>query len=81
MVIASAFLKDGEQLLVLGLSVENLRRLQDGMPIDLSRATHGLAIPAGLKIVIFAGETEADMRQALAPLIGPSTVLDQKKPL
>jgi hypothetical protein len=80
MFIASALLADHEQLLVLGLSRENIRRLQEGLPIDLSQKTHGPTIPAGLKICIFAGETEESMRQQMADLIGPDTVENQKKP-
>ena len=80
MVIARAALKDGDELLILGLSRENRRRLEDGKPIDVSRETHGVSMPKGLKIMIFAGETEESMRQELAELIGPATVLDQKAP-
>lgn len=74
MFIAQTWLNEGEQLLILGLSAENRKRLAEGRPIDLSRKTHGLAIPAGLRIMIFAGETEESMRAELASLIGPETV-------
>jgi hypothetical protein len=80
MFIASAHLDTGDHLLVLGLSAENRRRLADGRPIDLSRVTHGMAIPAGLRIMIFAGETEESMGHQMADLIGPTTVVDQKRP-
>jgi hypothetical protein len=60
MFIANAHLEDGELLLILGLSRVNRERLEAGQPIDLSRASHGLAIPAKLKIMIFAGETVQD---------------------
>jgi hypothetical protein len=86
MLIASAQLEkddDGkdQQLLILGLSAENRRRLGDGKPIDLSRASHGMAIPAGLRIMIFAGETEDSMREQLGALIDPArTVIDQRQP-
>jgi hypothetical protein len=80
MFIASAILDDNKTLLVLGLSAENRRRLAEGQPIDLSRATHGMAIPAGLKIMIFAGETEETMREQMTALIGPTTIVDQKRP-
>ena len=80
MFIATVYLGDDEQLLILGLSRENRQRLEAGQPIDLSRASHGLALPAKLKIMIFAGETEASMKAQLRELIGPNTVQDQKKP-
>lgn len=80
MFMASAVLDEGNQLLVLGLSARNLELLKAGRPIDLSRASHGMAIPAGLKIVIFAGETEESMREQMSNLIGPTTVVDQKTP-
>jgi hypothetical protein len=81
MLIAQGLLGEGGTLLVLGLSRENMDRLESGQPIDLSRDTHGLAVPAGLKIMIFAGETEASMHKMLGTLIGPETVVDQKRPL
>lgn len=80
MFIASLYLGDDGQLLVLGLSRENRERLEQKRPIDLSRATHGMAIPAGLRIVIFAGETEETMRAQMATMIGPTTIVDQQKP-
>lgn len=81
MVIASAGLPDGKTLLILGLSQVNRDRLDAGQPIDISREVHGLSIPANLKILIFAGETEAAMEETLHELIGPETVIDQKKPI
>jgi len=80
MLIARAALEDGGTLLVLGLSEENRDRLAAGQPMDISRASHGMAIPAGLQIMIFAGETEESMRAYLGTLIGPETVVDQERP-
>jgi hypothetical protein len=80
MFIARALLEEGHELLVLGLSAENQLRLAAGQPIDISRATHGLAVPAALRICIFAGETEDEMRRMMAPMIGPTTVVDQQQP-
>jgi hypothetical protein len=81
MFIASAGLQDGKTLLILGLSRTNRDRLEAGQPIDISREVHGLSIPANLKIMIFAGETEAAMEETLRELIGPTTVKGQKKPI
>jgi len=80
MFIANTMLSDGQTLLVLGLSRENRRRLDLGQPIYVSREQHGVAVPAGLKLVIFTGETEAEMAESMASLIGPTTVVGQKKP-
>lgn len=81
MFLAGAHLDGDEYLLVVGLSAENRKRLAEGRPIDLSRTSHGVVVPPNLKIVIFAGETEDSMRQQMQALIGPTTVLDQKRPL
>lgn len=80
MFLAGAQLKDDEYLLVIGLSAENRRRLDQGMPIRMSRGTHGIVVPAGIKVVIFTGETEETMRGQMADLIGATTVIDQKDP-
>jgi hypothetical protein len=79
MFLARATIEVGE-LLIIGLSRANRERLEAGQPIDLSQDTHGLTVPAGLRIMIFAGETEAEMEQQMATLIGPSTVRDQRRP-
>lgn len=72
---------DGDrQLLVLGLSDANRERLEQGYPVRISQATHGVAIPKDLTILIFAGETEQTMAAQLKDLIGPTTVVDQKAP-
>jgi hypothetical protein len=81
MFLGSAVISENEQLLVLGLSKANVERLEQGQPIRVSRETHGMAVPAGLKIMIFTGETEQSMRDAVASLIGPSTIVDQKSPM
>lgn len=79
MMIAFAQLDSEQQLLVLGLSHANLDRLSQGEPVCISRETHGLAVPVGLKIMIFTGDTEDTMRDQLAGLFGPATVIDQRK--
>jgi len=81
MFIASAGLDKGGTLLVLGLSRANRDRMEQGQPMDISRETHGMAVPAGLKIMIFVGETEAEMEHQMQSLIGPTTVVGQRKPV
>jgi len=81
MFIASSTDDNGRRLLVLGLSDANRARLADHQPIRLSRVSHGMAMPADLTIVIFAGSTEESMAAEMASLIGPTTVVDQKRPI
>jgi hypothetical protein len=64
MIIGRGDSKDGE-LLILGLSRENVKRLQEGKPMSLSRAIHGDGIPEGWHILIMFGETEQDMQREL----------------
>jgi hypothetical protein len=61
---------DGRRLLGLGLSAENVRRLQAGQPIHFSAAAMGLG---DFDVVICFGETEAEIERQLAPAIGPAT--------
>lgn len=71
MVLAHALTKDGEDLLLIGLSAENRRRLAAGDPIDFTTHVgegHGL-----LHICLFAGETEDAMQAALFPLFDERT--------
>jgi hypothetical protein len=67
--------KGGHQMIMLGLSEENVRRLQGGKPIDIKRESHGDGVPEGWEIVIFVGETEQSMKKELESLgaIGPET--------
>ena len=58
MFLATAKLPDKSDLLVMGLSRENITRLMAGQPIAVRRKTHGAAIPPGLEICILFGETE-----------------------
>jgi hypothetical protein len=54
--------------------------MERGDPIRISQKTHGLAVPANLTIMIFAGETEETMATQMRELIGPTTVVNQKEP-
>jgi len=48
---------DNEPLILLGLSAENVRRLQDGQPIHVRLSEMGLDV----QVAIFYGETEEQM--------------------
>ena len=66
---------NGTPLLLLGLSRENVKRMMEGKPIFLTRATHGPAIPEKLNIGIMFGETEDAIVEQLRQIgtIGPET--------
>jgi hypothetical protein len=69
MLVARARTADNDDLLILGLSAENRRRLVLGSPIDLTITTpHG-----PLHIVIFTGESEESMQADLFALIDDHT--------
>ncbi len=77
MIIARAIRMDDskKELIILGLSAENVRRLQNGEDILLTRETHGEGIPEHLGISIIYGETEQKMADQLREMgaIGPDT--------
>ncbi len=64
-----------DQLIILGLSHENIAGLLAGHPMVLKRESHGDGVPEGWEIVIFTGNTEADLAREFqqSGLIGPDT--------
>ncbi|HEV8653180.1 MAG TPA: hypothetical protein VG276_28240 [Actinomycetes bacterium] len=66
--------KDGRTVVGLGLSAENVRRLQAGEPIAVDLREQ-LKIERGPHVMIFFGETEEAMRRELAPYITSATVI------
>lgn len=79
MIIARAFGEghDGKptELLILGVSDQNVARLLEGKPIRISRETHGDGVPEGWSIMILHGKTEDHLAQMLkdAGAVGPDT--------
>jgi hypothetical protein len=73
MLVARAQTKDHQELLLLGLSADNLRRLVMEQPIDL----HITTTDGPLKIVIFVGATEDAMQAQVFSLIDQTTVIDR----
>lgn len=59
-------------LLLLGLSFDNLRRFLDE-PGDTFIKIEGAETGLPVDVVIFSGETEADMETMMAGNIGPDT--------
>lgn len=62
--------KDGREVLILGLSFENMERLKKDRPIVIWREE--INIP--FDIIIFAGETEESMAKDVA---GPNTIINR----
>lgn len=74
MIKANVRNKDGDvEVIILGLSRENTTRLHKGDPVDFDLGEL-LDVDDRLRCVIIAGETEADIRGTLAPMLGPDTV-------
>jgi len=76
MIKATMRTKEGKDILLLGLSGENVRRLKDGKPIHINGSEMGL----GNDIVIMYGETEAHLYKELQPMVGAETDVQPIKP-
>ena len=61
--------KEGKDILLLGLSGENVKRLKEGKPIHINGSELGL----GNDVVVMYGETEAHLYKELKPMIGSQT--------
>jgi hypothetical protein len=73
MIKAMAHTASGD-IIVLGISAENIRQLIDGQPILFNPAT--LHIAPGTPIVgitLFYGETDLELVRLMKTLIGPQT--------
>jgi len=56
--------REGRDLIIIGLSWENLHRLRQGQPIQLE-ASRCAALPDGFDVLIMAGETEEQIAEDL----------------
>lgn len=65
--------KDGQQIVVLGLSFANLDRLRAGPDGKTFIKVVGQDIGVPVDILIFCGETEAHMAEMMQDMIGPNT--------
>jgi len=76
--IARLTKEDGTEVFLLGLSLENVKRLTEGKPIHIRRATHGDGIPEGWEIVLMFGATELAIQAELqaAGAISPETKIN-----
>lgn len=72
------FLSRGENrtLVGLGLTNENLRRMQEGLPVHLKLSEMGLEGPQGeIEFFVYHGKNEESLKRELEKggLIGPET--------
>lgn len=74
MIVALADTKTGRQMLIVGLTDENIARLTAGQPVQLSLDTNGLNI-APIDVVIAHDRTEAALIRLLGPLTSNDTVV------
>ncbi len=72
MITARATGDDGTEILLLGVTRENIRRLTAGQPIRVSAETHP-GFPDNLRVFIVFGETEHALAETLKPFIGEET--------
>lgn len=71
MIKAFSKMADGRLLVMLGLSRQNTELLLDDKPIVIDLQALGYA--GAPRIVLCAGETEADLERDFEPFIGPET--------
>ena len=68
----------GKEILMIGLSDENVKRLTTDQPIIIDNAKSKGAIPPGLEVVIFHGKSEQDIYRMLKKhgMIGVDTKIE-----
>lgn len=71
MIRANAVGRDGKQVLILGLTGENLDRLRAGQPVHVEAGSVHPDVQVG--VILLAGETEHQMMNDMRALIGPQT--------
>jgi hypothetical protein len=76
MIKATMQTNEGKNIVLLGLSKENLERLKEGKPIHINGSELGIAND----ILIMYGETEAHIYKELQPMIGENTRVAPMKP-
>lgn len=75
MVKAKGKMHDGGQLLILGLSHENLRRLKNGQPITFeTKSNLGDLLEGVTRLLIFSEETEKKMGDTLGMQFPPDSL-------
>lgn len=67
MIKATMQSKEGKNILLLGLSEENVKRLKENKPIHINGSEIGLSND----VIIMYGETEEHLYKELEPMIKP----------
>jgi len=70
MITAIATGDDGKRILILGVTLENVRRLMAGDPIVVDGITHP-GFPPNLAITVLFGETEGTLLKWLEAIMHP----------
>lgn len=73
MIKAGMIKRDGGKVALLGITKENVRRLQMGDPINVDLTP--LGVPG--ELVIIYGETLLQLQKTLAPLMGPNVKIEE----
>lgn len=69
---------DGKHLLIIGLSLENLVRLQENKPIYFSTSVLDIKEDETVgSVTIFFGKTESDCYNEIERCVGPETIIKQ----
>jgi len=82
MITMRATTPDGSELLVMGITRQNVEYLKKGRPIRVDAESHP-GFPENLKIVIFYGENERTITESVQSLISDQTkivTVPAKKP-
>lgn len=74
MIKATAKMKDGRPMVLLGLTGETIARMMADEPVSVDLADLGLE---SVQVVLMYGKTETDIAKQLQPLFGPGTTFRQ----
>lgn len=76
MIKATMQTEEGKNILLLGISAENVDRLKEGKPIHITGEDLGLCND----VLLMYGDTEAQIYKELQPMIGTNTSIEPTKP-
>jgi hypothetical protein len=79
MLKATATGPDGRSILVIGLSFGNLKKFLNEPGKTMIRVD-GKEMDLPVDVLMFSGETEADMQETMAEAIGPQTIMHDYRP-
>lgn len=80
--MVARIIRERGQILLIGLSRENVKRMLAGQPVRITNEKHKAGLPEDWEIAIMFGETEQDMYNMLqkSGLVRPDTemILDPR---